>query len=152
MLQKVPIQRLRRERRENEGQQRTARACDTCRQRKMKCDGNRPMCTQCQAQGLAICAYSEAKAVKVQRQLESANLKIKAYEELLKDISHRVGGFLAKRIASILNVCLLSHVTAHQSESINFYRTLLQNRVRIKTMPLVPHPRRRSVLWMISVP
>lgn len=113
MLQKIPIQRLRRERRENEGQQRTARACDTCRQRKMKCDGNRPMCAQCQAQGLATCAYSEAKAVKVQRQLESANLKIKAYEGLLKDISHRIGGFLAKRIASVLNVCLFSRVTAH---------------------------------------
>lgn len=110
------------------------------------------MCAQCQAQGLATCAYSEVKAVKVQRQLESANLKIKAYEELLKDISHRIGGFLAKRIASVLNVCLFSRVTAHWSERINLYRILLQNRVSIETMPVMPHPRRRSVLWMISVP
>lgn len=102
MLNKVPIQRLRRERHESRGQ-RTARACDTC---KMKCDGNRPMCAQCHAQGLATCVYSEAKIVKERRQLESANLKIEAYEGLLRNISDRVDAPIAKRIISALKVRL----------------------------------------------
>lgn len=106
MLKKVPIQRLRREGREKDGRLRTARACDTCRQRKMKCDGNRPMCAQCHAQGLATCVYSESKIATERKQPELAKLKIEAYEKLLRNISHRVDASIAKRITSTINVGL----------------------------------------------
>lgn len=104
MLKKVPIQRLRRERPESDGRRRTARACDTCRQRKMKCDGKRPICAQCHAQGLTTCDYSEAKTVRERKQLELAQLKIEAYEDLLRNISHRADASIAKQITSTLEV------------------------------------------------
>ncbi|KAF5330843.1 hypothetical protein D9619_005470 [Psilocybe cf. subviscida] len=37
--------------------QRTAQACDKCRERKTKCSGNRPVCNRCSSRGL-ICEYS----------------------------------------------------------------------------------------------
>ncbi|KAL4766985.1 hypothetical protein BDW60DRAFT_201089 [Aspergillus nidulans var. acristatus] len=51
MQRKVPIQRLRHERYQG-GKRRTVQACDTCRQRKTKCDGNRPACGLCRSQGV----------------------------------------------------------------------------------------------------
>ena len=110
MLNKVHIPRLKRERPEREGRGRTARACDTCRQRKMKCDGKKPICAQCQAQGLRACDYSEAKIVRDRKQLELAKLKIEAYEDLLQNISHRADASTAKQIISTLKV-RLSRVT-----------------------------------------
>lgn len=104
MLNKVNIPRLRRERRASEGRGRTARACDTCRQRKMKCDGKKPVCAQCHAQGLTTCDYSEAKLVRERKQLELAQLKIGAYEDLLRNIAQRADTSTAKQITSTLEV------------------------------------------------
>ena len=104
MRKKVPIERVTHESQRRRGT-RTPRACDTCRQRKMKCDGNRPMCTQCRAQELATCVYSDKKNEKEQRQLELARLKIEDYEKLLRDISREAEAPVAKKIASILEVC-----------------------------------------------
>ncbi|QKX55854.1 uncharacterized protein TRUGW13939_02953 [Talaromyces rugulosus] len=39
--------------------QRVGRACDPCRKRKSKCDGNRPCCLMCQSAG-RICLYDDA--------------------------------------------------------------------------------------------
>ena len=115
MLNKVLIPRLRRERPESEGRRRTVRACDTCRQRKMKCDGKRPVCAQCYAQGLTACDYSEAKMVRERKQLELARLKIGVYEELLRNISQRSDPYTAEQIQRTLKVrlvscrCVISH-------------------------------------------
>ena len=70
----------------------------------MKCDGNRPMCTQCRVQDLVTCVYSNKKNVKELRQLELARLKNEDYEELLRDISRGAEAPVAKKIASILDV------------------------------------------------
>ncbi|KAJ5455002.1 transcriptional regulator family: Fungal Specific TF [Penicillium desertorum] len=102
MLNKVRIPRLRRERPESDGRSRTAQACNTCRQRKMKCNGKRPICAQCHAQGLTACDYSEAKIVIERKQLELAQVKIGAYEDLLRKLSLRADASTAKQITSIL--------------------------------------------------
>lgn len=39
------------------GRQRTAQACDKCRERKTKCSGEKPVCQRCTSRGL-ICEYS----------------------------------------------------------------------------------------------
>ena len=104
MRKKVPIERVTHESQRCRGT-RTRRACDTCRQRKMKCDGNRPMCTQCCSQELATCVYSGRKNEKERRQLELAKLKNENYEKLLRDISCEVEAPVAKKFASILEVC-----------------------------------------------
>jgi hypothetical protein len=105
MLNKIPIQRVVRDRPESRGG-RTSRACDACRQRKMKCDGAKPSCSQCHAQGIATCVYSGTKIEQERMQLESAKAKIEAYEKLLRDIYHRVEASIAKRIENVLQVRL----------------------------------------------
>lgn len=60
------------------------------------------MCTQCRAQELATCVYSDKKNEKEQRQLELARLRIEDYEKLLRDISREAEAPVAKKIASIL--------------------------------------------------
>lgn len=107
MLNKIPIKRQIRDRHESQGR-RTVRACDPCRQRKMKCDGAKPVCSQCHAQGLATCVYSETKIEQERSQVESAKAKIEAYEKLLRDIYNRVEASIAKQIASVLQVRLNS--------------------------------------------
>lgn len=103
MLKKLPTQRLESVRNESR-RTRTPRACEACRQRKWKCDGDRPTCAQCAAQGLAKCVYTELKTVKERRQLQSAELKNASYEEFLREISRGADTSLAQRIAQILQV------------------------------------------------
>lgn len=104
MLNKLPIQRLARDQNDSRGGGRTSRACDTCRQRKMKCDGTRPECSQCRAQGLATCFYSETRVEQDRRELELAKAKIEAYEKFLRDLCQGVETSTAKQIASVLQV------------------------------------------------
>lgn len=103
MLKKLPIQRLERVRNESR-RMRTARACETCRQRRTKCDGSRPMCAQCDAQGLVNCVYTDNKTARGRMQLQSAELKNASYEEFLREISRGANTSLAERIARILEV------------------------------------------------
>lgn len=103
MPDKLPIPRLRRERQESGGR-RISRACDACRQRKIKCDGDRPTCSLCHAQGLNNCSYSDGKAVRQQKDLDLMKRKIETYEELLRDISGELEGPSADQVAKVLKV------------------------------------------------
>jgi hypothetical protein len=105
MPYKLPIPRLRRERRESSGR-RTSQACDSCRQRKIKCDGNRPTCSLCHAQGLDNCFYSDAKAVRQQRELELMKRKIENYEEMFRNILGELEVSTADQVAKALKVCI----------------------------------------------
>ncbi|KAI2673850.1 transcriptional regulator family: Fungal Specific TF [Penicillium roqueforti] len=117
---RINIPRLRRERRASEGRGRTARACDTCRQRKMKCDGKKPVCAQCHAQGLTTCDYSEAKLVRERKQLELAQLKIGAYEDLLRNIAQRADTSTAKQITSTLEAYTTGSEHRNCSSNVSF--------------------------------
>lgn len=103
MLSRVPIPRLRNW---HHGQKsrRVAHACDECRSRKSKCDGERPICAQCIAVGLETCVYSESKRTQERKQLESAKREIDRYDKLLREISQEVDESIAKKIAKVL-VC-----------------------------------------------
>lgn len=104
MASKLPIPRLLHLRREGGGR-RISHACDTCRERKTKCDGNRPHCTQCVVQGFDNCFYSDRKLVRLQKELESARRKIQSYEELLQNLSVEFEEPVADRIRKALKVC-----------------------------------------------
>jgi hypothetical protein len=67
------------------GRQRTSRACQPCRERKTKCDGSKPICTQCGRSNIA-CTYSTSKRERQQLEIECAQVKIKVYESLLRQI------------------------------------------------------------------
>lgn len=110
MATKLPIPRLQQEGPESDGR-RTSRACDTYRERKTKCDGNRPHCTQCLVQGVSNCSYSERKFVRQQKDLESNRRKIEGYEELLRNILVVFEGPIAQRIRRALKVCLYIRAT-----------------------------------------
>ncbi|KAJ5288112.1 hypothetical protein N7478_003798 [Penicillium angulare] len=101
MTGKLPIARLPRERRES-GRGRTSHACDACRARKAKCDGDQPRCAQCVAQGDDECVYSDRKAVRLQKELQAERGKTKAYKEMLQDLSLDFEGPIADRIRRFL--------------------------------------------------
>lgn len=100
-MSKVPIPAIVREKRDR---QRTSRACDACRARKMKCDGQSPKCSQCQGQGLEECFYSDKKNVRERKELSSSKNTIAMYEELLRDLLLIVDEDYAARITDALEV------------------------------------------------
>ncbi|KAJ5743376.1 hypothetical protein N7533_010478, partial [Penicillium manginii] len=114
MPYKLPIPRLRRERRESSGR-RTSQACDSCRQRKIKCDGNRPTCSLCHAQGLDNCFYSDAKAVRQQRELELMKRKIENYEEMFRNILGELEVSTADQVAKALKSPCGAYSEGHQN-------------------------------------
>ncbi|KAJ5982810.1 hypothetical protein N7451_012910 [Penicillium sp. IBT 35674x] len=83
---------------------RTARACDECRSRKIKCDGDRPKCTQCTSAAVEDCLYSESKQDKDRKQLESANREVDRYEELLREVAQEVDVSVARKISKALRL------------------------------------------------
>ncbi|GAT29882.1 C6 transcription factor [Aspergillus luchuensis] len=67
---------------------RTSRACDSCRQRKAKCNGGKPTCTQCEKFGIE-CRYSEQKRTQEKRELDMLRAAIKRHERMLQLLSLR---------------------------------------------------------------
>ncbi|KAF9886445.1 hypothetical protein FE257_011477 [Aspergillus nanangensis] len=80
---------------------RSARACEPCRQRKIKCDGNKPACRQCVEQNVH-CSYVDVKRVRDQKQLSVLAKKVHRYEKLLSDLEHDAEGSMARRVRRAL--------------------------------------------------
>ncbi|KAK1150039.1 hypothetical protein N8T08_003597 [Aspergillus melleus] len=76
---------------------RSARACEPCRQRKIKCDGNKPACRQCVEHDVK-CTYMDVKRVRDQKQLGALAKKADRYEKLLEDIEMEVEPQTSRRI------------------------------------------------------
>ncbi|KAJ5682822.1 hypothetical protein N7462_005987, partial [Penicillium macrosclerotiorum] len=66
------------------------RACESCRQRKTKCTGDKSGCRNCREAGI-ICCYTDGKREKSKRQLASLSAKVQAYEDVIKKLSNRFG-------------------------------------------------------------
>lgn len=88
------------------------RACESCRQRKTKCTGDKSGCRNCREAGI-ICCYTDGKREKSKRsepptidsiqikswlssyppsrQLASLSAKVQAYEDVIKRLSKRFG-------------------------------------------------------------
>ena len=62
---------------------RAAQACDSCRQRKAKCDEGRPMCTHCKDNGLE-CKYREIPPQKSEKQVLALQAHLDALTEDVK--------------------------------------------------------------------
>ncbi|PLB49635.1 fungal-specific transcription factor [Aspergillus steynii IBT 23096] len=80
---------------------RSARACEPCRQRKIKCDGNKPSCRQCVEHDVR-CTYMDVKRVRDQKLLGALAKKVDRYEKLLEDLEGQVDAPMARRIRKAL--------------------------------------------------
>lgn len=83
---------------------RSAWACKSCRQKKMKCSGDHPTCQQCLATD-ASCVYQDIKRVRDQRKLSALSSDLERYKKLLHDIEHLVDQDTKKYIRKTLCVC-----------------------------------------------
>ncbi|KAL2841712.1 fungal-specific transcription factor domain-containing protein [Aspergillus pseudoustus] len=81
---------------------RSARACEACRQRKVKCDGGRPECRKCREHGLN-CSYIDIKRIRDQKQLGVLSEKVERYEKLLRQLEHESDPVTTKRIRKALS-------------------------------------------------
>ncbi|KAJ0420390.1 hypothetical protein BJY00DRAFT_301573 [Aspergillus carlsbadensis] len=81
---------------------RSARACEPCRQRKVKCDGGRPECRKCREHGLG-CSYIDIKRIRDQKQLGVLSRKVERYEKLLRQLENDLDPGTTKRIRKALS-------------------------------------------------
>ncbi|PKY00539.1 fungal-specific transcription factor [Aspergillus campestris IBT 28561] len=81
---------------------RSARACEPCRQRKIKCDGTRPSCKQC-VENQVKCFYLDVKRVREQKELGALAKKVERYERLLEELESDVDDANARRIRRALS-------------------------------------------------
>ena len=83
---------------------RCTKACGPCRQRKTKCDGNKPVCRPCVDHNVS-CFYTDVKRVRERKQLSVLQRKVEQYERLLHDLEE-VDGNVARRVRTALRVSL----------------------------------------------
>lgn len=83
---------------------RIVQACVACRERKAKCDGNRPKCATCKRLN-RVCAYTGSKRDKQRLQLQSLQRKAHIYEELLGEIIPQVAVHENISIENVFKVC-----------------------------------------------
>jgi hypothetical protein len=100
---KLPIPRLQRERRNNGGR-RISRACNPCRERKIKCDGSKPICSQCRGLGVASCFYSDSIVNQLRKELKSLRDENENYLNLLRDLRDELEEPIAERISKVIKV------------------------------------------------
>lgn len=86
---------------------RSPRACEPCRQRKIKCEGTRPACRQC-VESHITCQYQDVKRVREQKQLGMLGRKVDRYEGLLRELEPEVETGLARKIRRVLKVCIIT--------------------------------------------
>ncbi|GKZ38594.1 hypothetical protein AbraIFM66950_010903 [Aspergillus brasiliensis] len=79
---------------------RCTKACGPCRQRKIKCDGNKPVCQPCVDRNVS-CFYTDVKRVRDRKQLSVLQRKVEQYERLLHDLEE-VDGNVARRVRTAL--------------------------------------------------
>ncbi|KAF2134944.1 hypothetical protein P153DRAFT_362657 [Dothidotthia symphoricarpi CBS 119687] len=81
----------------NSREDRVARACKSCRKRKVRCSGDIPRCTNCHVNGLS-CTYEQARRDRLREATELNG----AFVSLLRDLSLNVNDGDKKRIEDAL--------------------------------------------------
>ncbi|KAL7649398.1 transcription factor [Aspergillus niger] len=94
---------------------RCRKACGPCRQRKTKCDGNKPVCRPCVDHNVS-CFYTDVKRVRDRKQLSVLQRKIEQYEQLLHDLEE-VDGNVARRVRTALRGPDTTSATADDGDS-----------------------------------
>lgn len=83
---------------------RTTQACTSCREKRAKCDGQRPQCQTCRRLN-RHCTYTGSKRDKQQQQLQSLQRKAQIYQALLGEIISQTSVHENVSIGNIVKVC-----------------------------------------------
>ncbi|KAJ5273837.1 hypothetical protein N7478_008962 [Penicillium angulare] len=86
-----------------QARRRSARACESCRHRKIKCDGKKPVCGQC-IYHKNRCMYEDAKRIRDEKQLKSLTGRIEKYEKLLHSLEGDVDPHVARKIRKTIKI------------------------------------------------
>lgn len=89
----------------NRTRRRSVRACEPCRHRKIKCDGAKPSCGQCQYHQNE-CSYEDVKRVRDQKELKLLGKRVEHYEHFLRSLEGEVEPQTARRIRKTLKVSI----------------------------------------------
>ncbi|KAJ6015853.1 hypothetical protein N7540_010444 [Penicillium herquei] len=84
-----------------QSRKRSARACEPCRHRKIKCDGIKPTCGQC-AYHKSHCNYEDIKRIRDAKQIKSLAANVNRYEKLLRSIEGEVDPPTSRKIRKVL--------------------------------------------------
>ena len=89
----------------NRTRRRSVRACEPCRHRKIKCDGAKPSCGQCEYHQNQ-CSYEDVKRVRDQKELKLLGERVEHYEHFLRSLEGEVEPQTARRIRKTLKVSI----------------------------------------------
>ncbi|KAL4806403.1 fungal-specific transcription factor domain-containing protein [Aspergillus unguis] len=81
---------------------RVSRACENCRDQKVKCSGQRPSCQRCQESGIQ-CSYGDRKREKLARRLSDLTARVESFENLLQNIYPNLDSLSAQYVDQILS-------------------------------------------------
>ncbi|KAL4874107.1 hypothetical protein BDV12DRAFT_181955 [Aspergillus spectabilis] len=81
---------------------RVSRACEHCRDQKVKCSGQRPACQRCQESGVH-CSYGDRKREKLARRLSDLSARVQTFETLLQNIYPNLDSLAAQYVEQILS-------------------------------------------------
>ncbi|KAL3476266.1 fungal-specific transcription factor domain-containing protein [Aspergillus californicus] len=81
---------------------RVSRACENCRDQKVKCSGQRPTCQRCQESGIQ-CSYADRKREKLARRLSDLSARVQTFETLLQNIYPDLDSLSAQYVEQILS-------------------------------------------------
>lgn len=82
---------------------RVGRACQACRDRKIRCDGNKTSCKQCLDTSVA-CNYPPNRREKDKDEFQDLKIQNERYYTLLGKVAERAG-CIVKDIDQVLGVC-----------------------------------------------
>ncbi|EED13436.1 C6 transcription factor, putative [Talaromyces stipitatus ATCC 10500] len=68
---------------------RVGHACESCREQKTKCSGDRPTCQRCQDLGLT-CLYGDRKRERTAKQLRDLSKQVQEYEQLFNELQPKL--------------------------------------------------------------
>ncbi|KAL3467401.1 fungal-specific transcription factor domain-containing protein [Aspergillus heterothallicus] len=81
---------------------RVSRACESCRDQKVKCSGQRPTCQRCQESGTQ-CSYGDRKREKMARRLSDLSARVQTFETLLQNIYPNLDSLSAQYVEQMLS-------------------------------------------------
>ncbi|KAL4964658.1 putative C6 transcription factor [Aspergillus stella-maris] len=81
---------------------RVSRACENCREQKVKCSGQRPTCQRCQDAEIQ-CSYGDRKREKLARRLSDLTARVDTLETLLQNIYPNLDSLSAQYVERIFS-------------------------------------------------